>query len=164
LYLYSVIISGLGRFYSFYFRVICDSTIFSKQTRHFRKLEKTQQIVHKKCTRLSLAVFLFIVFYCLAFLLVLEDKDILQIDASIIAGALIFLTVASVAIETQDARIDSVVLGSSIILIFGVSAIYVSFGRTERGRGAMKLGFVILVAMMIFQMALTLWSAVADSK
>ena len=108
-------------------------------------------------------MFLFIVFYSLAFLLVLEDKDILQIDASIIAGALIFLTVASVAIETQDARIDSVVLGSSIILIFGISAIYVSFGRIERGRVAMKLGFVILVAMMIFQMALTLWSAVADS-
>ena len=102
-------------------------------------------------------MFLFIVFYSLAFLLVLEDKDILQIDASIIAGALIFLTVASVAIETQDARIDSVVLGSSIILIFGISAIYVSFGRIERGRGAMKLEFVILVAMMIFQNGSNTW-------
>jgi len=39
--------------------------------------------------------------------LVLEDKDILQIDASIIVGALIFLTVASVAIETQDTTLCS---------------------------------------------------------
>jgi hypothetical protein len=62
-----------------------------------------------------------------------------------------------VAIKTQDARIDSLILGSSIILIFGISAIYVSFGRIERGRGAMKLEFVILVAMMIFQNGSNTW-------
>jgi hypothetical protein len=43
--------------------LICDSTIFSKQTSHFSKLKKTQEIVYKKCIRNSLAVFLFIVFY-----------------------------------------------------------------------------------------------------
>jgi hypothetical protein len=57
----------------------------------------------------------------------LEDKDILQINATIIAGALVFLTVISfsspIAIKT-----GGITLALGIIILFAQSSVYVLSG------------------------------------
>jgi hypothetical protein len=53
----------------------------------------------------------------------LENKDILQINATIIAGALIFLTFLSVSTASEaENRVAGIIVGSGTVLIFSTSS------------------------------------------
>lgn len=92
--------------------------------------------------------------------MVLEDKDIIQIDATIIAGALVFLTISAVSVNPSESatRLIAVVIALGIILPFGLSAVQVASGSKEIGMSTMNYGFKLLLGMMIVYLILILGS------
>lgn len=77
----------------------------------------------------------------------LDDRDILQINTGLIAGALVFLTLSSfTAIEEERLyRISSIILGLSIIFIFSYSSLLVMFETKDMALTYMKIGFVVII-------------------
>lgn len=82
----------------------------------------------------------------------ISDKDILQVDGAIIAGALIFLSLSS-GVETGLYGASNVgqipfVLQISLAFIspFATSAILSIFGITRMAKLLMAVGFVVLLA------------------
>jgi hypothetical protein len=55
--------------------------------------------------------------------MVIEDKDILQLDATIIAGALVLLTVSSIAPGSLITQRTLISIASMLIILFGLSAL-----------------------------------------
>lgn len=96
--------------------------------------------------------------------MVLEDKDILQVDATVIAGALVFLTISTVVGSRAElvTRLGAVALAVGVILLFGLSAVQVASGHKESGMGTMNFAFKYLVSMMLIQMGLVFWSLVKE--
>ena len=60
-------------------------------------------------------------------LVVLKDKDILQVDATIIIGVLILLTFSNIAGNTADIQFLVVLVTYALIVPFGISAIVVIY-------------------------------------
>ena len=59
--------------------------------------------------------------------MVLEQKDILQINATIIAGALIFLTVITITGSTTTqiiSQIHAMIIALGVIIFFSLSSIF----------------------------------------
>jgi hypothetical protein len=92
--------------------------------------------------------------------LVLEDRDIIQIDATVIAGALVYLTISTASIDRSEiwTGIGAVVTAVGAILLFGLSAVQVASGSKESGMGTVNFAFKFLVGIMLVQMVLILWS------
>ena len=83
----------------------------------------------------------------------LEDKDILQVDATIITGILILLTISNVAGITRAAQLLAAFV-SSVIPVFSASAILVLVSRinADRPSAAGKIpapGFSMFTASMV---------------
>ena len=57
----------------------------------------------------------------------LKDKDILQVDATIIIGVLILLTFSNIAGNTADIQFLVVLAAYALIIPFGIFAIVVSY-------------------------------------
>ena len=87
----------------------------------------------------------------------LENRDILQINASIIAGALIFLTLSSIVSVEQEkiTRLASIVYGLIILVIFSISSRYIIVGKKDNGIYWMERGFVGIVFASIVLIGLT---------
>ena len=84
----------------------------------------------------------------------LEDRDLLQFNASIIAGALIFLTI-SAFVTTPDEqlyRLFSQGYGLIIILVFIISSLFLVNGKRNLGMRAMfyGLGWTGFAAIVLF--------------
>jgi hypothetical protein len=58
---------------------------------------------------------------------VLKDKDILQVDATIIIGVLVLLTLSNIAGNTTDIQFLVVLVAYALIILFGISAIVVIY-------------------------------------
>jgi predicted membrane channel-forming protein YqfA (hemolysin III family) len=73
----------------------------------------------------------------------LEDRDIVQINATIIAGALIFLTISSVAFTHEERVTILTAIGFSLglLLLFSISSIYATTERKDLSIQYMKIGF-----------------------
>lgn len=90
--------------------------------------------------------------------MVLEGRDIIQIDATVIAGALILFTLTSafesgVLYETSFIEFGIRQFSASAVAIFSLSAIAIavkptSFKVLALGRGLMIGGFVYLILVM----------------
>jgi|RhiMethySRZTD1v2_1073278.scaffolds.fasta_scaffold73294_6 hypothetical protein len=84
----------------------------------------------------------------------LDDKDLLQFNASIIAGALIFLTISAFVTtpEEQLYRLMSQGYGLIIILVFIVSSWFLVNGKRNLGMRAMfyGLGWTGFAAFVLF--------------
>lgn len=80
----------------------------------------------------------------------LESKDILQINATIIAGALIFLTFLSftTSVEAEN-KLLGIIVGSGTILIFSVCSLEVISGKKDHAIRILRAGFVFLMAITI---------------
>jgi hypothetical protein len=89
---------------------------------------------------------------------VLEDKDIIQVDATVIVGVLILLTLTNI---TGYAKQASVIAVSTIVIIipFGLSAVLIvagnlitSFRNKSMGLGlaSMAGGFMYLITILMF--------------
>ena len=81
-------------------------------------------------------------------LLVLEDKDIAQIDATVIVGVLIFL---ALAIEAENLQQTISILTFTLIIIapFSISAILATFSRLRSAKIIMSIGFGLLMTFFI---------------
>ncbi|HEX9318319.1 MAG TPA: hypothetical protein VF884_05225 [Nitrososphaeraceae archaeon] len=78
----------------------------------------------------------------------LEQKVILQINATIIAGALIFLTVVVISTSNTSQfldKINALTIGLTTVMIFGLSSIFAIGERKIAATQVMKIGFVMLV-------------------
>jgi hypothetical protein len=81
--------------------------------------------------------------------LTLEQKDILQINATIIAGALIFLTVFSITSSKATEILNqnyAISLGLVIIFTFGISSAAALKEKNKKAIDIMVIGFYILIA------------------
>jgi hypothetical protein len=87
----------------------------------------------------------------------LENKDILQINATIIAGALIFLTFLSVSTASEaENRVAGIIVGSGTVLIFSTSSIQVISGKKDSAITIMRADFILLIAVDIIFVIFTL--------
>jgi hypothetical protein len=86
----------------------------------------------------------------------LENKDILQINATIIAGALIFLTFLSVSTASEAERVAGIIVGSGTVLIFSTSSIQVISGKKDSAITIMRADFILLIAVDIIFVIFTL--------
>ena len=78
----------------------------------------------------------------------LEQKDILQINAIVIAGALIFLTVITITGSTTTEilnQIHAMMVALGVIIFFSFSSIFVLRGNINWSVELMSLGFVVLL-------------------
>ena len=84
-------------------------------------------------------------------MLVLEDRDIAQIDATVIVGALIFLALAFDIEAPQKA--GTIYLTAIIIVPFSISAVLALFGHQRSSKIISALGFFVLIAFIIIAAA-----------
>ena len=93
--------------------------------------------------------------------MVLEDREIIQIDATVITGALIFLTLTSISPTDFERYIADdytnfvnfffvVVFASVIIVPFSFSAISSAVGHIKAARRIMIAGFLIIALEFLF--------------
>jgi hypothetical protein len=78
----------------------------------------------------------------------LQTKDILYINATLISGALIFLTLSSFSAPTHEEKISraySIVYGAGIVFTFSYSSIKVMFGNNDKALFITKFSFIYLV-------------------
>jgi len=78
----------------------------------------------------------------------LEQKDILQINATVIAGALIFLTVITITGSTTTEILNQIhvmMVALGVIIFFSFSSIFVLRGNINWSVELMSLGFVVLL-------------------
>ena len=81
--------------------------------------------------------------------LTLEQKDILQVNAIIIAGALIFLTLFSITSSKATEILNqnyAISLGLIIIFTFGISSAAALKEKNKKAIDIMIIGFYILIA------------------
>ena len=102
----------------------------------------------------------------------LQDRDIIQIDATVIAGALILLTVRAFSVNLPEIanQIFSVFYTTILVTIFSISAIITAFGSLFEGERHQRLrrhinqsgiitmivGFGYLILVMYFMLMLNL--------
>ena len=79
--------------------------------------------------------------------MVIEDKDILQADATVIAGTLVLLTLSTFPVFNSAilnrTLITSMTVG--VIIPFAISVFMVVNGYTEAGKHTMKWGFIAII-------------------
>ena len=80
--------------------------------------------------------------------MVLEQKDILQINATIITGALIFLTVITITGSTTTeiiSQIHAMIIALGVIIFFSLSSIFALRGNINWSVELMQIGLIILL-------------------
>jgi peptidoglycan biosynthesis protein MviN/MurJ (putative lipid II flippase) len=87
--------------------------------------------------------------------MVLVDKDILQADATVIAGVLILLTISSLTgrryshigtiLTSEKLKLFLAYVAVGIIIPFSISAMTVTLGDMELGKDWMIAGFLYLM-------------------
>ncbi|HEY7083045.1 MAG TPA: hypothetical protein VH500_25410 [Nitrososphaeraceae archaeon] len=83
--------------------------------------------------------------------MVFEDKDIAQIDATIIVGVLILLSVTNINpnIPFHFRVSEAFAIAFEMILPFAISAVLALAGRIKVSRYFTAAGFVILVVLLL---------------
>jgi len=79
----------------------------------------------------------------------LENNDILEICATVIAGALIFLTLSSSSISREDVLdlILTQIFGLGVIIYFSYAALKAISGKKDRAIKHMRNGFLFIIVM-----------------
>jgi hypothetical protein len=78
----------------------------------------------------------------------LEDRDILQVSGTIIAGALIFLTISAIVTNNpvdKALRLASIMYGLTIMGIFSLVSYCIVVGNMAWGLKLMKSGFIFII-------------------
>lgn len=79
----------------------------------------------------------------------IDDKDILQMDATIIAGALVLLTVSSIATGSPISQRVLISIASVLIINFGLSAMSILWKNKRDHYILFALGALIVVMFII---------------
>jgi hypothetical protein len=105
---------------------------------------------------------------------VLEDKDLIQVDATVIAGILILLTLSSVAAEDPEFRLSYNIAVAAFflasILPFSISAVYILKGSfsignppanylTKAGKFTLA-GFIYILVVVAFIVVVSAFSSI----
>jgi hypothetical protein len=80
--------------------------------------------------------------------MVLEQKDVLQINATVIAGALIFLTVITITGSTTTEiinQIHAMIIALGVIIFFSFSSIFALRGNINWSVELMQIGLIVLL-------------------
>ena len=78
----------------------------------------------------------------------LEQKDILQINATVIAGALIFLTVITITGSTTTeiiSQIHAMIIALGVIIFYSFSSIFALRGNINWSVELMQIGLIVLL-------------------
>jgi uncharacterized membrane protein YbhN (UPF0104 family) len=89
--------------------------------------------------------------------MVLEQKDVLQINATVIVGALIFLTVITITGSTSTEivnQIHAMIIALGVIIFFSFSSIFALRGKVLNAEEIMQIGLIVLLvsAVILFIM------------
>ena len=83
--------------------------------------------------------------------MVMESKDILIMNSTIIGGILILLTISSFSENEFPNRSIFVVIAVVVVIIFSISSISILFDKQEQIiKKYSKMGFIALIGFMIF--------------
>ena len=83
--------------------------------------------------------------------MVMESKDILIMNSTIIGGILILLTISSFSENEFPNRSTFVVIAVGVVIIFSISSISILYDKQERIiKKYSKMGFIALIGFMIF--------------
>jgi hypothetical protein len=90
--------------------------------------------------------------------MVIEDKDILQADATVIAGTLISQSVSDQLITLSLSVFNTAILNRTliasvtigVIIPFAMSVFMVVNGYTEAGKHTMKWGFIAIIFLVAY--------------
>lgn len=83
--------------------------------------------------------------------MVIESKDILMVNSTIIGGILILLTISSFSENEFPNRSIFVVIAVMVVIIFSISCISIFYNKQEQIiKKYSKMGFIALVGFMIF--------------
>ncbi len=78
----------------------------------------------------------------------LDQKDILQINATVIAGALIFLTVITITGSTTTeiiSQIHAMIIALGVIIFYSFSSIFALRGNINWSIELMQIGLIVLL-------------------
>jgi hypothetical protein len=85
-----------------------------------------------------------------AFIMTLEDKDIIQVDASVIAGVLVFLTLTNVSgFKTPSFQIQSL-FTLLVIVPFSISAILILLDNLKPRPKLKNIALLVMVGGFIY--------------
>ena len=83
--------------------------------------------------------------------MVMESKDILIMNSTIIGGILILLTISSFSENEFPNRSIFVVIAVVVVIIFSISSISILYDKQEQIiKKYSKMGFIVLIGFMIF--------------
>jgi hypothetical protein len=89
------------------------------------------------------------------FVMAIEDKDILQCDATVSVGVLILLTLTNVAGFTKGHGVQF--LGAALVILpFGISAIFIIFENLANDRNLKKPALLFMAAGFIYLITIVL--------
>ena len=99
--------------------------------------------------------------------MVLEQKDILQINATIIAGALIFLTVITITGSTKTeiiSQIHAMIIALGVIIFFSLSSIFALRGNINWSVELMQIGLIILLVSAVILFITNIGKAIEQAQ
>ena len=99
--------------------------------------------------------------------MVLEQKDILQINATIIAGALIFLTVITITGSTTTeiiSQIHAMIIALGVIIFFSLSSIFALRGNINWSVELMQIGLIILLVSAVILFIINIGKTIEQTQ
>ena len=99
--------------------------------------------------------------------MVLEQKDILQINATIIAGALIFLTVITITGSTTTeiiSQIHAMIIALGVIIFFSLSSIFALRGNINWSVELMQIGLIILLVSAVILFIINIGKTIEQAQ
>ena len=81
--------------------------------------------------------------------ILIDDNILLQIDATIIAGALILMTISSlpmvIKVFKRGVLFNPLQIGAGIVGAFSISIIFLLLGLTDAGKAIAFMGFIWMI-------------------
>ena len=97
----------------------------------------------------------------------LEQKDILQINATVIAGALIFLTVITITGSTTTeiiSQIHAMIIALGVIIFFSLSSIFALRGNINWSVELMQIGLIVLLVSAVILFIINIGKTIEQAQ
>ena len=99
--------------------------------------------------------------------MVLEQKDILQINATIIAGALIFLTVITITGATTTeiiSQIHAMIIALGVIIFYSFSSMFALRGNINWSVELMQIGLIVLLVSAVILFVINIGKTIEQGQ
>ena len=97
----------------------------------------------------------------------LEQKDILQINATVIAGALIFLTVITITGSTTTeiiSHIHAMIIALGVIIFYSFSSIFALRGNINWSVELMQIGLIVLLVSAVILFIINIGKTIEQAQ